>query len=432
MKRSWLLLLVLFAAVLTVTATVSAQDSGAALSGVVRVGSWESGDALNAWNAAIASFKTANPNVDVQLEAVPQEYGTKLLAQFASGNAPDVFMVGDGDAAKFQSLGATEDLAPYIAGKNGFDPSVSFPGVAEFGKVAGSTYYMTKDYSPLVAFYNIDQFKAAGLDAPKSGWTWGDFLKAAQKLTVDANGNDATSPSFDAKKIKRWGAQIPDGWGDPLWLRGVLPLIYQNGGSLISADGTKTSGFMNSEATVSALQWYVDLFTKYHVAPTKQDVAAFSGTDLFKSQLVSMLWTGIWPLSDYKKATELKFGTVELPSGPKGKSNVLCWSGFALYKGSKNKDAAWAFLKHIATGAGAKEFATYGLTAIKSIADAQGLSKDQYQASVIRDLDNVKPLPEATTPYWAECGNKAFSDQFETVFSANVSIKEAMDNGETH
>ncbi|MEO8607938.1 MAG: sugar ABC transporter substrate-binding protein [Chloroflexota bacterium] len=431
MKKSWIVLVALFVIVMAVAAQVAAQDSGKAISGTVRVGSWESGDALTPWNNAIASFEAANPDVKIQLEAVPQDYGTKLLAQFAAGNAPDIFMSGDGDVAKWQALGKTADLAPYIAGDNGFDMSTLVPGVAAFGDVAGSTYYLTKDYSPLVLYYNTDQFKAAGVDVPTADWTWDDFLAAAQKLTIDANGKDSTSADFDPTNIKQWGVQIPDGWGDWLWSRGILPILYANGGSLISADGTKSDGFMNSDATINALQAYVDLFNKYHVAPTNDDVAAYSGTDMFQSGLVSMLWTGVWPLNGYKDVADFHFGTAGLPSGSEGKANVLCWSGFAMNADSQNKDAAWAFLKYIAVGDGAKEFANYGLTDVQSILDEQGLSTDEYHGPVIADLANVKPIPDALTQYWGDCGNKAFTDQFETVFKADVSVKDAMDAAAT-
>ncbi|MCA0453714.1 MAG: sugar ABC transporter substrate-binding protein [Chloroflexi bacterium] len=426
MKKSWIVLVSLFVIVLAVAAQVAAQDATSELSGVVRVGSWEADDALTPWNNAIAAFEAENPGVDIQLEAVPQDYGTKLLAQFAAGTAPDIFMSGDGDIAKWQSLGQTEDLAPYIAGENGFDTSVLVPGLSTFGDVAGSTYYLTKDYSPLVLYYNTDQFAEAGIELPTADWTWADFIAAAQALTVDANGNNATSADFDPTTITRWGVQIPDGWGDWLWSRGILPIIYANGGSLIAEDGSTTTGYMNSEATINALQEYVDIFKVQHIAPTKDDVAAYSGVDMFQSGLVSMLWTGVWPLNGYKDVEGLNFGTAGLPAGSEGKANVLCWSGFAMNSASQNKDAAWAFLKYIATGDGAKEFANYGLTAVQSVLDEQGLSTDEFHGPVIEDLANVKTLPEATTPFWADCGNKAFTDQMETVFVGDVAVADAM------
>lgn len=428
MKKSLLVLLVLFAAALTLTATASAQSStpDASLSGSIRLGSWDSGPALPYWVNAVQDFEKAYPNVNVTFEDVPNNYGTNLLAEFAAGNAPDVFQIGDGSMAQYQQLGALQDLAPYISGKNGFDPSVSFPAVAAFGNTGGSTYALTKDYSPLVFYYNTDKLKAAGLDAPKTGWTWDDFLKYAQKLTIDASGNDATSAKFDPKHIKQWGVQLPDGWGDPLWSRGIEPIIYQNGGSVMSTDGKKTTGYMDSDATVAALQWYVDLFNKYHVAPNKTDVASFNGADLFQGGQVAMLYNGVWPLDGYTKVSGFHFATVAIPTGPKGAANVLCWAGFGMYSGSKNKDAAWALLKFIGVGDGAKQFAAYALTAVKALSEAQGKTKDPLYGPVMADLANVKPIPDSYSQYWGTCGDKFFGQELATVFDSGVSVKDAM------
>lgn len=427
MKKSWIVLVAVFVSVVAIAAQVAAQDS-AAPSGVVRVGSWESGDALIPWESAISAFEAQYPEIDVQLEAVPQEYGTKLLAQFASGEAPDIFMTGDGDVAKFQALGAVENLDPYIDGENGFDRSIIFPGVDTFGDVAGSTYYLTKDYSPLVLYFNADQFAEAGLETPTSAWTWEDLLAAAKTLTIDANGNNGDSPDFDPENIQRWGIQLPDGWGDIVWARGILPIIYQNGGSLIAEDGSTMDGYVNSEATVSAMQWYADLFQVSHVAPDAADVASFSGVDLFHDGYVSMLYTGVWPLAGYVEGDSpltFNFGTSGLPAGPQGNANVLCWSGFAMYSGSENKDAAWEFLKFISAGDGSAEFAANGLPPVQSVAEEIGLTDDPYYGPVMADLANVQPLPEFTTPYWAECGNQAFVDQFNNVFAAGATVQDA-------
>jgi len=178
----------------TEAATTEAPTAAPALSGTVRVGSWDSADALQPFNDAIASFEAAYPGVKIQLEDVPQGYGDKLLAEFASGTAPDVFQVGDGDVANFSAKGVLEPLDDYISGAKGKDPldtSVFYPAIADIGKVGGTTYLLTKDYSPLVIFYNKDLFDKAGVSYPAEGWTWNDFLTAAQKLTVkDARRED--------------------------------------------------------------------------------------------------------------------------------------------------------------------------------------------------------------------------------------------------
>ncbi len=392
-----------------------AATEAPALSGTIRVGTWDSADALQPFNESIASFEAAYPGVKIQLEDVPQGYGDKLLAEFASGTAPDVFMVGDGDVANFSSKGVLEPLDPYISGEKGSDPldtSIFYSAIADIGKVNGTTYLLTKDYSPLVIYYNKALFDAAGVAYPTNGWTWSDFVAAAQKLTVtDASG-----------AITQWGVQLPDGWGDAYWTRGILPIIYQNGGDIISADGTKASGYMDSDATVAALQWYADLFLTEKVAPTNADVAALSGQDLFATGKVAMLWSGVWPLGEYSKNADLKIGTVGLPQGTV-RANSICWSGFALYAKSENKDAAWAFLRWIGADKGAESFADYALTDVQSIAEAQGKTTDEYWAPVMEDLNYVHPLPDFTTTKFSDCINTPFMAALQSYFDNGGDLK---------
>ena len=388
------------------------------LSGVVRVGSWDSADALAPFEEAIASFEAAYPGVDVQLEDVPQGYGDKLLAQFASGTAPDVFQVGDGDVANFASKGVLEPLDEYIAGTKGSDPldtSIFYPAIADIGKVGGATYLLTKDYSPLVFYYNKNLFDAAGLDYPTEEWTWDDLLNAAEQLTVtDDNGN-----------VTQWGIQIPDGWGDAYWTRGILPIIYQNGGDIISADGTTTTGYMDSPETVAALQWYTDLFLTHKVAITKAAVDATSGADLFQAGQVGMLWTGVWPMGGYITDETMNFGTAPLPAGAT-RGNSICWSGFAMYSQGENKDAAWAFLRWIGADEGAAAFANYALTAVQSIATEQGKESDPYYGPMMADLANVKPLPDFTTTRFSDCVNTPFMAALEKYFNEGGDLQTIM------
>ena len=393
-----------------------AKPAVPALSGTVRVGSWDSADALAPFNNSITSFEAANPGVKIQLEDVPQNYGDKLLAEFASGTAPDVFQVGDGDVARFAAQGVFEPLDPYIAGTKGQNPldtSVFIPAVANIGKVNGTTYLLTKDSSPLVLYYNKKLFDAAKVAYPTDAWTWNDMLTAAKALTVTSGG-----------KTTQWGLQLPDGWGDPTWVRGILPFIYQNGGDVISADGKKVTGYLDSDATIAAIQFYGDFITKYKVAPSKADVAALNGADLFQTGKVAMMWTGVWPLGTYIKDTTMSFGTTPLPAGPTGtRANSICWAGFAVYSKSQNKDAAWAFLRWMGADKGAQEFAKYALTDVKAIADSQGKTTDPYYKSVMSDLAVVHPLPDFTTMKWNDCVNTPFAAALDTYFSKGGNLK---------
>ena len=424
-RLSVLSLLVVIALVVTACVAQTPAGSGVATGDTaatgeattIRVTCWESGEALEPFNNAIEKFQAENPEIQVQLECIPQEYGTKLLAQLAAGSAPDIFQNGDGDVAKYVQEGAVAPLDDFISGADGLDMNAFLPGVASFGQVEGQTYYLTKDYSPLVLYYNKKLFDEAGVAYPTADWTWDNLLEAAQAL-----------PKPDGAQ---WGIQMPNSWGDLTWLRGVLPLIYQNGGSVISDDGLTTTGHLNSPETVAAIQWYADLIRTHKVAPSKADMDALAGVDLFQTGKVAMLWTGRWPLKDFIANPELEFGTMGLPAGPSGKANALCWAGFTLNANSEKKDAAWKFLKYIAAGEGAQEFADYAFTAVQAVAESQNLATDEYNAPIIADLDNVKPLPEFTTAKFADCVDKFYKEEIEQVFLSDKEVQTAMDDAAT-
>jgi multiple sugar transport system substrate-binding protein len=395
-----------------VNVEVTSTPAPSKITGTIRVGSWDSGDGLIPFNAAIEKFEAKYPDVDVQLESVPADYGSKLLTQFAAGTAPDVFQVGDGQPGEWAELGALEPLDPYINGDNPLDFNVFYPAVAAIGQVEGETYLLTKDYSPLVLFYNKTLFDEAGVEYPQPDWTWEDLLTKAQELTKPDG--------------SQWGIQLPNSWGDWLWVRGIMPLVYSNGGDFISEDGTTTTGILNSEANVETIQWYVDLFKTHNVAPTSEDVAALSGVDLFQTGRVAMLMTGRWPLSTYKADPNLNFGTMMLPMGEQH-ANAICWAGFAMYSGSQNKDTAWAFLKFIGAEEGAQEFAKLALTAVQPLAELQGLTNDPYNMYIMQDLQYIFPLSNSLFPKFDDCVEKFFKEELEKIFLEDKDVKEALD-----
>lgn len=386
------------------------------LSGTIRFATWDTAEGLDVLEEVVGSFKAAQPDVTVQLESVPDAYGEKLLTQFAAGDAPDVFQVGDGDVARFVQTGAIENLDAYINGDSPLDMGRFFPAVAAIGEVEGSTYLLTKDYSPLVLYFNKDLFDAAGVAYPEEGWTWDDFVAKAEALTLDTDGDGQTD---------QWGVQLPDHWGDPAWWRGTSPIVFSNGGDVLGPEGDTTTGFMNGPETVGAIEAYVDLFNR-GIAPSKADIEALAGVDLFQSGRVAMLWTGRWPLGDFARNPQLDFGTMGLPA-LKDRANSICWAGFAMYSGSKNKEVAWEFLKHVGADEGAQALARYAFTPVQEIAELQGLDRDRFNAPIVADLQYIKPLPEFRSIFFGECVEKFYREAIERLLLEGGGVQTVMD-----
>lgn len=271
--------------------------------------------------AALVSQKY--PNITVQANLIASNYDQKIQTMIAGGKGPDIMELAEtvhGYSSKGQII-ALDDLIK----QNNVDL------VARYGeKVAGlyarngHTYAMPDRGGAMTLYYNKDMFTQAGLAFPTKDWGWSDLLNACQKLTVR-----------DGDKITRWGLAAGDWW--PWW----VTFIYQNGGKLIDDSGKPA---INSPEAIEAVQFYVDLVTKYKVSVSLKDYANFGqgiGPDqLFSQGKAAMTMTGFWAIGTFSKVPGLNFDIAPLFHG-KQPATVLMANGLAISKDCKHPQEAF-------------------------------------------------------------------------------------------
>jgi multiple sugar transport system substrate-binding protein len=367
---------------------------------VLRVGTGDSGEGLKPHQEIIARFEKANADIVVKLESVAgSDYYQSLLDQAAKGDAPDIMQIGDDAVPMFVQQGAFVELGPDIKGKYPLDPGIYLPGVFQPGAWQGRQYLLPKDFSPLAVYYNKRLFSQYNIPYPKDGWTWDDFLKTAQALTRDTDGDGRPDV---------WGVQLPAAWpsGFEYWVTAA-------GSKLISEDGKKFEGYMDSPATLAALQFYADLYNRYKVAPPPVDIKTFGGGNTeFANAQAAMLILGRWPQADLRARGNIELGVVGMPAG-KERANVLFWSGFGIYSGSQHKEEAWRFLRFYAGEEGAKIWKDWALPTVRSVAESSGMTKDPIEGVWFRELNYLAPRAFVFTPYWGETAEPALREVME-------------------
>jgi multiple sugar transport system substrate-binding protein len=383
-----------------VTPTPAPTEPGAKI--ILRVGTGDSGDGLTPHQEIIAAFEKDNPDILVQLEAVAgNDYYTRLLTQIAAKDAPDIMQIGDDAVPMFVDKGALLPLDGFINGQYPLDTSIYFPNTLTPGKYKGQQWELPKDFSPLGVYYNKKIFDQYKVPYPKDGWTWDDLLKTAQQLTIDQNKDG---------KPEIWGLQLP-----ATWTSGFEYWVGAAGGRLISEDGKKYVGFMDSAETIRAVQFYADLYNKYKVAPPPADLSLFGGGNAeFDNGKAAMRIFGRWPQTGYRQNPNIDLGVVTPPGDVKA-ANVLFWGGFGIYSGSKNPEAAWRFLKYYVGEEGSKIWVNWGIPPVASVANAAGLTTDPIESQWIKGLDTLVDRAYVYTPYWGETGDPALRTALETV-----------------
>lgn len=406
MPRKLLSVLVVFAMVLPFAVNVSAQAACDGEPITLRLDDWSSGDRVEYMNQVLAAFTEENPCVTVVAEPnIGDDQNTRRLTMIASGTAPDLIATGESWIPLYAEAGGFMDLTSFLDGDNGFDPAeIFYEGVFNQGFYQGIPYAIAKDYSTSAFYINRALFDAAGIPYPEEGWTWADVLDIALELTLDGNGNNATSPDFDPENIVQYGIDIiPDGW----W-RGFQSYLYSWDAHTISDDGTTTQGFINSEAAVAAWEAYRDLVFVDHVAPNANDIGAIEGgrVQMFQDGKVAIGVTfhGPWWQDVFNQTPNLQWGVVPLPAGPNGtRESAVMWMGWGINANTEHPEEAWALLKFLTTEPGQRVFALKALSAVRSVSEEMQRVDDPYWGVFINEANFLGSLDEQKNPYYGPC-----------------------------
>jgi multiple sugar transport system substrate-binding protein len=269
----------------------------------VGLGTGGNPEQLGAEQAAVAKCNAADGactknNIRLALEVYQNDVAYDTLAtQIATKNAPDI--IGPIGIRALNGFGdQLLDLSKYVQAKTldtaGIEKNLVDQYIVQ-GKQIGIPYAVYPSY----VYYNKALFKEAGLKEPphKVGdkytmpngsqvdWNWDTVAQIAKLLTVDAKGNDATKPSFDAKSITQFGFDFQ--WTDP---RGWATVIGGSG-SAVAGDG-KTAQWPDNWK--KAIQWYYDRLWKDHATPTQDYITSLAGGNTFQSGKVAMDFVHTW------------------------------------------------------------------------------------------------------------------------------------------
>jgi len=315
---------------LTVCSTCAAKPAARVR---LRVVFWAGIEEQKVERENVEAFNAAHPDFHVALESIPDNYLEKLVTAFAAGKPPDVLLLDSVLVPKFIEGGALLDLAPYLTGDSSFDSGDFFSQVYDIARRGEEVYALPKDFTPMVVYYNRESFDAAGVPYPQDGWSWEDFLRTARALTT----HEANPLS------NRYGFMIsPTPYQNIFWL-------WQNGGDVLSPDGTRATGYLDSPESVRAVRFYTDLLLRERVAPDPSTRLALGG-EIFQTGKVAMVISGHWWMPTLRASEHFnldKVGVVGLPQGSQ-RVNVIYESGWAVARQSRHPRQAVELAEYLA------------------------------------------------------------------------------------
>ena len=359
--------------------------------------------------AVIESFEASYPNIKVELEMLPfSDYFTKLKTIIAGGEAPDVAAMNFENLQQFAALGALADLDPLIE-KDNFDMAQYYETTVGMHQYEDKQYGLPATFSTVPLFINKNLFDEAGVSYPDGSWTWEDLIQAGEKLTQEKDGDDI---------IDVYG-YAPAWW--PMY-------IFLNNASFFTQDGKCA---LSSPEAVDGLQKMADLALVEKISPTRADLATQSDWDMFIAGKLAMFPLGPWGIGPYQESIQdFEWDVAEHPAMSQ-KATFLFGNAYAITAASKNKEAAWEFLKFAAgiPGGTIRQLGGYEVSPVKYVAESQFLSglegKPPENAHLFLDITSYAFTPPGH-PRWNEISDAIWSE-LELALLGEQTVQEAMD-----
>jgi multiple sugar transport system substrate-binding protein len=280
---------------------------------------------------AVDGFEKKNPNINVDLQQVPQDqYYTKLDASLGAGQGPDV-MWQSSLAVQYAEGGALEPLDSYISDSrlNLEDYPKDITSLYNFDD---KQYGIPKDQDTWTFVYNKAVFDKLGItDVPTNDWTWDDMVKISQEIKAKQPDSAPLAVSYSFNN-------------------GVSSLIRSLGGEVV-VDGKATVSSPEGEEALTMIKDLQDqgLITKI------ADAADFNPVNALISGQIGIAEIPSWNLSLLSQA-DVPEGTFEVvrPPSVDGKwSTDTNGLSYVMNANSKQKDAAWELIDYLTSTEGA-------------------------------------------------------------------------------
>ncbi len=275
----------------------------------------------------VAKFEEQNPDISVNAIYAGNYDDTRIkaLAALQSGEPAQLAVMFSIDAydlieqdliVPFDSVVETDEEKAWL---DGF-----YPALMANGQIEGQTWGVPFQRSTIVAYYNKDMFRAAGLDPEKAPTTWDEIVEMGKKLTTEDH----------------HGLMIPS-TGYPYWM--FQALAIQNGKELMSKDGLTTN--FDDPKVVDTLEFWKSLSTVHGIMP-EGTVEWGTLRQAFLEGETAMMWHSTGNLTAVKNNATFDFGVAMLP-GKERLGSPTGGGNFYLFKDStdEEKQAALELIK---------------------------------------------------------------------------------------
>ncbi len=372
-------------------------------------------DQVKILNTLIQDSFTSQKGINVKVEQV----NASLVQGVISHNSPDLYLhMARTEPVNLAMRGVLYNLknfSDYEEVLKRFEKGAETPYLYRDG-----CYALPDTQSFYVMFYRKDILKELGIEVPK---TWDEFLAATGILQRNNMNTYLPYTKIGAATTVNTGAG---------GLTIFPTMLMQNGGQVYNKELSATA--LNSVESIRSFTFWTDFYTKYSL---EQDANFFNK---FRVGVMPLGIAGYTQYLTFRVAApeiEGKWGMAELPGVMQedGTINNVCsgsGTGAIIMKSSKNKDAAWEFIKWWTSAETQYRYSAEceavlgesGRTSTANIEGLQRLSWDSEALDVImKQWEKVEEIAEVPGSYFV---SRSIDQAFWAVKNGTSSPKEAI------
>lgn len=330
------------------------------------------GEVREADQKVIDTFLANNPDVTVNMEAVP--WGTcqdKTMTLAAAGDPVSLAYLG---SRTLKQLAKNDLIVPVEISEE--EQAKYQPGILNTVSNDGKYWGFPHAFSTKALFINCELIEQAGLPCvgPKT-WTGLYNMAKAVKDNTGVAGIGLAGKDFDNT------------------MHQFFSYLYSNGGSVINADTNEIT--LNSPQTIETLELYGKLMEVAQEGPTAFERSQIKA--LFNDGQVAMYIQGPWGRGAHKEG--MKTITVPVPAGPSGVSGtLLITDSIAVFNGTGHEELAMELARALSSDEAQYDLdSSWGLTPIlqyeNGIVDQPYYENDDYWKVFVEPIGSGGPEP---------------------------------------
>ncbi len=366
----------------TFVAALLALGCAKSTRGVTTITFWTIGHEGEVVQPLLREFERDHPAIRVALQQWPSTAAhEKLLTAFAGNALPDVSQLGNTWIPEFATIGALEQLQPYVEAAASMPINDYFSGIWDSNVIEGHLFGVPWYVDTRLLFYRKDLLASAGFAEPPRDWTQWQRQLAAVKAHVGP---------------KAYAILLPLNEAEPL-----LNLAIQERDPLLKDDDTR--GNFESAGFRHAFDFYISMF-RNDWAPPLSDTQISNVWDEFAAGFYTFYISGPWNVTEFSNRLPPRlahdWGTAPLP-GPNGPGAAIGGgSSLVMFKTSQHKREVWQLIEFLSQPKNQLRFHALSgdLPPRRSAWGDPTLANDPYAKAFRDQLERVKSAPKV--PEW--------------------------------